>query len=71
MNLISDLPQSGDWDILMAVIDKFTKYCHLFTLSHSFKASDVAQLFLDQVYKFHGPSLRIITDIDPFFTSNF
>jgi transposase InsO family protein len=70
-DFVSGLPKSGGKDVLMVVIDKFTKYCHLLTLSHPFKAAEVAQIFLDSVYKLHGLPSSIITDRDPLFTSCF
>jgi transposase InsO family protein len=55
----------------LVVIDKYTKYYHLITLAYPFKASDVAQLFLDNVYKLHGLPSKLITDRDRIFTSSF
>jgi hypothetical protein len=54
MNFVIGLPKSGDKNVLLVVIDKFTKYYHLLTLAHPYKASYVAQLFLDHVYKLHA-----------------
>jgi Integrase core domain/Chromo (CHRromatin Organisation MOdifier) domain len=71
MNFICGLPRSSGKDVLLVIIDKFTKYCHLIPLSHPFKAIDVAQYFLDNIYKLHGLPSKIITDRDPLFTSNF
>jgi RNase H-like domain found in reverse transcriptase/Integrase zinc binding domain/Integrase core domain/Reverse transcriptase (RNA-dependent DNA polymerase) len=71
MDFVCGLPKSGGKDVLLVVIDKFTKYCHLITLTHPFKAKDVAQEYLDAVYKLHGMPSKIITDRDPLFTSNF
>jgi hypothetical protein len=56
--------------VLLVIIDKFIKYCHLITLAHPFKAKNVAQEFLDTVYKLHGLPSKIITNRDPLFTSN-
>jgi hypothetical protein len=71
MDFVAGLPRSEGKDVLMVIMDKLTKYCHLLTLSHPFKAAEVAQLFLDNVYKLHGLPTKIITDRDPLFTSNF
>jgi Integrase zinc binding domain/Integrase core domain len=71
MDFLTGLPKSYGKDVLMVIIDKFTKYCHLVTLKHPFKASEIAQVFLDCVYKLHGLLVKIITDRDPVFTSVF
>lgn len=36
-----------------------------------YKATEVAQLFLENVYKLHGLPTKLITDRDPVFTSIF
>jgi Integrase zinc binding domain len=71
MDFISGLSKSCGKDVLMVIINKFIKYYHLITLTHPFKASDVAHVFLDSIYKRHGLPLKIIIDRDPVFTSVF
>lgn len=50
---------------------KITKYGHFITLSHSFTAQEVAQVFIDHFYKFHGLPTTIVIDIDEVFTNLF
>jgi Integrase core domain/Chromo (CHRromatin Organisation MOdifier) domain len=71
MDFICGLPRSCGRDVILVVVDKFTKFYHLITLTHPFKASEVSQLFLDNVYKLQSLPHKIITDRDPLFTSNF
>jgi hypothetical protein len=71
MDFVSGLPKSEGKDMFIVIIDKFTKYSHLLTFSHPSKAAEVAQLFMDHVYKLHGSPAKIITDRDSLFTSNF
>jgi hypothetical protein len=71
MDFISGLPKNEDKDVIMVVIDKLTKYCHLIALSHPFSATTVAERFLETVHKLHGLPVRIITNKDPIFTNNF
>ena len=71
MDFIEGLPGSDGNNAIMVVVDRFTKYNHFIALSHPFTTQDIAQLFLDHFYKFHGLSAVIITDRDKIFTSLF
>ena len=53
----------------MVVVDKFSKYAHFLPLSHPFTALQVAQLYLNHIYKLHGLPTAIISDRDKVFTS--
>jgi hypothetical protein len=51
------------------VVDKLTKYAHFLPLSHPFSARQVAQVYLDNVFKLHGLPAVLVSDRDPIFTS--
>ena len=69
MDFIRRLPKSKIFDTILVVIDKFSKYGHFLPLSHPFTALQVAQLYVDQVYRLHGLPKVLLTDRDPIFTS--
>lgn len=71
MDFVEGLPRSRGKDVILVVVDKLTKYCHLITLTHPFSAAKVAQEFLNQVVKLYGVPVDIITDRDPIFISSF
>ena len=71
MDFIERLPKSQGYDIVLVVIDRFTKSGHFIRLTHPFIAKTVAQVFLDHIYKLHGLPESIITDRDKVFTSVF
>jgi hypothetical protein len=71
MDFITGLPKSGNKSVIMVVVDRLSKYAHFCALQHSFTASTMAQIFMDQVFKLHGMPHSIVSDRDPTFTSNF
>jgi hypothetical protein len=71
MDFIEGLLSSDGKNAIMLVVDRFTKYKHFIALSHPFTSQDIAQLFLDHFYKFHGLPAIIIKDRDKIFTSIF
>lgn len=71
MHFIEGMPKSEGKDIVLVVIDRYSKYAHFISLSHPFTTSHVARIFLDNIYKLHGLLKSIITDRDKVFLSNF
>jgi transposase InsO family protein len=69
MDFMEGLPRSEGRDTVMVIVDRFTKYEHFIALAHPFMAQDVAKLFLNHIYKFHGLPVRILTNRDKIFTS--
>ena len=51
--------------------NRITKYAHFCALSHPFKASTVANSFMETVQKIHGTPNIIVSDRDPIFTGIF
>ena len=70
LDFIEGLPVSNRFDVIMVVIDKFTKYVHFVPLSHHFTALQVSQLYMNHIYKLHGLPHAIISDRDRIFTSS-
>ncbi|GMJ15287.1 hypothetical protein HRI_005197900 [Hibiscus trionum] len=71
MNFIEGLPMSKNFNSILVIIDKYSKYGHFLALAHPFTATDVASIYLDQVFKLHGSPKVIISDMDKIFTSLF
>jgi hypothetical protein len=69
LDFIEGLPPSDNYNALLVVIDKFTKYGHFIPIKHPFTALQIAQVFMNNVYKLHGLPKTIISDRDRVFTS--
>ena len=71
MDFIEKLALSHGKSVIMVVVDRLSKYAHFMALSHPFNASQVAQVFLDNVYRLHGLPEVIVSDRDKLFLSHF
>lgn len=67
LDLIEGLPPSAGKYYIMVVIDRQSKNAHFISLSHPYTALDVAQAYLDHVFKLHGMPHEIVSDRDPTF----
>ncbi|GJT31444.1 putative mitochondrial protein [Tanacetum coccineum] len=71
MDFIDGLPPSGGKTVIMMVVDRLSKYAHFISMAHPYIANQVAQAFMDNVYKLHGLPNTIVSDRDKVFTSLF
>ena len=71
MDFVEGLPKSHMKEVVMVVVDRFTKFVHFGALSHPYTASKVATLYMQNVFKLHGMPTSIVSDRDPIFTSHF
>ena len=71
MDFIEGLSKSEGKEVILVVVDRFSKYAHCMALSHPYSASGVAKTFMQNVYKLHGLPASITSDRDPVFFSRF
>ena len=68
---MTDLPESGGFNTILTIVDRFTKLVKLVPCSMGggqLGAGEVAQLFFDHVIRFFGVPSSLVHDRDPRFT---
>jgi hypothetical protein len=70
MDFVEGLTLSGGCNVILVVVDRFTKYAHFLPLKHPFTAHQVVVLLLDSVVKLHGIPKTMLSDRDRIFLSN-
>jgi hypothetical protein len=58
-------------DSIMLVIDKLSKSAHFIPLKSTFKAINIAEIFMKEIFRLHGIPKTVISDRDVKFTSTF
>ena len=71
MDFITDLPSSGSYDSIFVIVDRFTKMAHFVPCTKSITGEETAQLFIDNIYRYHGLPKDIISDRGTQFVSRF
>jgi hypothetical protein len=62
MDFIIGLPKSRNNFVIIVVVDHVSKYAHFCSLQHPFTKSNLAQLFMDHIFKLHGMPHSVIFD---------
>jgi hypothetical protein len=72
MDLITGLPKSKGYDAILTIMDHGCSRAAIFLPCHiTTMGLQIAQLYLNHIYKWFGLPKRIISDRDPRFTSHF
>ena len=72
LDFITGLPLTKKkHDSIMVVVDKLSKLVHFILVKSTYKAINVAEIFLKEVFQRHGVPKMVIFDEDVKFTSKF
>jgi hypothetical protein len=71
VDFISELPESGGYDSIMAVVDSVGKRAHFAETVTTVTAPGAANLYLRNVWKLHGLPRKVISDRGPQFVAEF
>lgn len=69
MDFITGLPTVRGKSVIVVVVDRLSKYCHLRALSAGYTASFIADYFVQQIVRLHGVPKTITSDCDKIFMS--
>jgi len=71
MDFVEGLPKYECYNVILVMVDRFTKYAHFILSSTPYIAATVARGVFDNVIKLHGLPQTIVLDRDKIFTSAF
>jgi hypothetical protein len=71
MDFITRLPKAQGKDFIFVVVYRLANFSHFFAISMDYSASQVADLFLKEVFKLHGLPKTVVSDRHSRFMSTF
>ena len=71
INLIGLLPKSNEMDIILVIVDRFTKMIRLKATMTNLSSEGVAKIYRDEIWKIHGIPKTILSDWGTQFASKF
>ena len=72
MDFVVGLPRTRrQHDSIWVVVDRLTKSAHFIPVKSTYRAEDYARLYIDEIVRWHGIPLSIISDRGARFTSHF
>jgi len=67
MDFIEGLPKSFGAQVIFVIVDMLSKFAHFVALSRPYTAVEVAQAYVDHIFKVHGWPKSIVCDRDSIF----
>jgi len=70
MDFVEGLPKVNGKNMILTVVDRFSKYAHFIPIGHPYTAASVARAFFSDIVRLHGMPASIVSDRDPVFTGH-
>ncbi|CEL59046.1 hypothetical protein RSOLAG1IB_12248 [Rhizoctonia solani AG-1 IB] len=70
-DMITDLPKDCPYDCILVIVDSFTKFVVLVPVSKKLKAPELAEIFLNRVWKQYGLPEKTVSDRGTVFNNKF
>jgi len=71
MDFIGELPESEGFNAILVVTDQFTKVQHYTPAKTTWTASDIAAIYINEIWRLYGLPKHITSDRGPQFASKF
>ena len=62
MDFITKLPKVQSKDCIFVVVNRLTKFAHLFSMATDYSAAQVVDLFFREGFRLHGLPRTIVND---------
>nr|XP_054599305.1 uncharacterized protein LOC129163965 [Nothobranchius furzeri] len=69
LDFVTGLPPSNGFSVILTIVDRFSKSCHLVPLKALPSSAETAQLLIKHVFRLHGIPSEILSDRGPQFLS--
>ena len=71
IDIIGPLPKSNRMDVIVVIVDQFTKIVRLKATTMNVSLEGIAKIYRDDIWKLHGILRKILSDRGPQFASKF
>ena len=71
LDFITHLPKVGEFEVILVIVDRFSKYATFISDLKLCSAEIIAQLFFKHIVKLWGIPVSIVSDRDARFTRTF
>ena len=71
INIIGLLLKSNEKDMIIVIVDRFTKMNQLKSTTINVSSEEIAKIYQDEIWKLHSYPRTILSDRGPQFTSRF